>query len=444
MSSSQFMRTIELLEGMYHTPVMPSRRAGLRRIYRLLSMLEEPHKSFRSVHIAGSTGKGSTTSMASSILSASGQRTGTFRSPHLVSYTERITLDGEDIVEDAWVETFDQVWPSVERLSSNSAFDYALGRPSLIEVLFAMACVYFRRRGVPWAAIETGLGGRFDPTNTLAPDVAVITNVSLEHTQVLGPTVRAIAGEKAAIIKPGSHSVTASEDEDALDVVAVRAGHVRSPLTIVGHQVRWESSHRRLDSQIVKLSSPATSLEVSLPVGGRFQAVNAATAFAAIQSLRTRGVPIEDEAVVRGLEDVVIPGRLEVRSRNPLVIFDGAHNPAAARELAATLTELMCRRPIRLVFAAMADKDIEKMVAALAPIAKVVYVTQVPGTDRAAAPEVLANAFYVACVHTEVVPDADEALKRACQDAEGGDAIVVAGSMYLVGWLRNRVKAGSV
>ncbi len=192
MKAFSFDETIECLEGLYHQRIVASERAGLERARTLLSALDNPERAFRSVHVAGTSGKGSTTIMLASILRAAGFTTGCFSSPHLQSYRERIVVDGEPISEDDWVRIFSRVWPIVETMRGNSLPGYSVGRPALFEVLFAMMTYYFRERAVEWAAVEAGLGGRLDATNVLSSDVAIITNISVDHTAILWRTVESI------------------------------------------------------------------------------------------------------------------------------------------------------------------------------------------------------------------------------------------------------------
>jgi len=250
-----FEDSIQLLEALYRKPLVPARLAGLRRTYTLLNLLDNPHRGIRTIHVSGTAGKGSTTTMVGSILTAAGFQTGLFRSPHLRHYPERIAVGEDEINEGDWLRLFQQVWPLVEMLAQNEPAEYRLGRPSLFEVLFAMSSLYFRECQVEWAVVEAGIGGRFDPTNALAPDVAVITNVSLEHTRILGPTVAAIAGEKAAIIKPGGASVTAARDPEALEVIQSRARLVGSPLTIVGRDLQVHRRDAALTHQAVSFEA---------------------------------------------------------------------------------------------------------------------------------------------------------------------------------------------
>jgi dihydrofolate synthase/folylpolyglutamate synthase len=436
MSGHTYQESIRLLEALYRTPLLAARSVGLRRTYKLLDLLDNPHRGLRTIHVAGTAGKGSTTTMIGSILSSAGFRTGLFRSPHLVRYPERIAVDEVEIGESEWRQVFDRVWALVERLSRNDVPEYNLGRPSLFEVLFAMCCVYFRQAGVDWAVFETGMGGRFDPTNALAPDVAVITNVSLEHTRVLGSTVSAIAGEKAAIIKPGADAMTAASAPEALAVIEVRAARVGAPLRVIGRDVQVEHRDATLSGQAVTIQEEGRTFEVNLPLAGGFQAVNAATAYAAIQALRKRGLLIADQAILAGLGAVQIPGRLQQISSDPLILLDGAHNPAGAHELAGSLAEALPGRRLHLLVAVMADKDIDQMAAQLGPIAASVVATRVPGTDRSADPDAIAEAFSRSGTDASVAMDRERALECALERAGAGDAVVVTGSMYLVGWLQ--------
>jgi dihydrofolate synthase/folylpolyglutamate synthase len=430
-ASADFRSSVAYLDDLYRTAHLPAAQVGLTRAATLLRGLGDPHRTFRSVHVAGSTGKGSTTSMIGAVLQCAGYRTGIFRSPHLESYTERITVDGRDITEAEWAGTFNQVRPVVDAMRENRMPGYDLGRPTLFEVLFAMACLYFAERGVEWAAVETGLGGRLDATNLLQSDVAAVTNISLEHTHILGATVEAIAREKAAIIKQGANAVTAAEGR-ALDVIRQRAEEVGAPLLVVGEDIRVQ--HGASGGAVV-LRYGSDDLRVMLPLAGAHQALNAAVAFGAIESLRSRGVSLPVGTVREALETVRIPGRLERFEGTQDVILDGAHSPAAAEALAAALRDLPPARTV-LVFAAMEDKDVDAMAAPLAPLVDRVVVTRVPGTGRTASLERLRGAFTRLGRQVLEAESASEALELARSLAPSGGRIVIAGSMYLVGALR--------
>jgi dihydrofolate synthase/folylpolyglutamate synthase len=321
-------------------------------------------------------------------------------------------------------------------MSENSMPGYVWGRPSLFEVLFAIMADYFARAGIEWAAVETGLGGRYDATNTLQSDVAVVTNISLEHTQVLGTTVRAIAAEKAAIIKPGAHAVTAARDPEALDVIRARCEEVGAPLLEVGADVHARVLAEDVYGQKLELSGPGQRLTVSLPLAGAFQADNAATAFAAALSLGQRSVDVPAAAIEQGLERVRVPGRFEIEGQDPLIILDGAHNPAGAERLAEDIARLLPARKVVLVVAAMRDKDLNRMAGALGPLSSFTIITRAPGTERAASGPELAEAFTRWTERTVTELNTDRAMERARQEAGTHGVIVVTGSLYLVGHIR--------
>ncbi len=432
-------RTLELLDELWSRPIVPAARVKLGRATALLQHLDNPHTSFRSVHVAGSSGKGSTTTMVGTILQQAGNRTGYFRSPHLESYTERIAIDGVDISEPEWVACFEAVWPIVCRMIDGSLPGYDAGRPSFFEVLFAMATVHFRSHGVEWAAVETGMGGRLDATNTLASEVAAITNISLEHTQVLGKTVRAIAGEKAAIIKSGSHAVTAAGG-DALDVIERRALDVGAPLMVIPRDVWFDVGDESVTgTELVLRSRHGLAITVDLPLGGRFQATNAATAVAVILALRERGVYISDADIIAAMESVRVPGRFEVMTGTPQVILDGAHNPAAAAAFRQSLDRMRLVKRVVLLFGALTDKNVEEMAAHLAPRADLVVLTTTPDTPRAFGAAGLEVHFKGH--RTLAIDDAGLALERALAETGPDDTLVVCGSLYLVGFVRARLKA---
>jgi dihydrofolate synthase/folylpolyglutamate synthase len=439
-----FDESIGLLEGLYRLPLRPTRAVGLRRAEFLLSRLGNPHGSFRTVHVTGSCGKGSTTTMIGSILEAAGFRTGYFLSPHLHSYRERVAVNGENIIRLDWERCFNRVWPSVQAMCSGDLPDYDLGRPALFEVLFAIGCLHFAETGVAWAAAEAGLGGRLDATNLLRSDVAVITNVSLEHTEVLGDTVSAVAKEKAAIIKRGGRAVTATQDPVALSVIRRRAADVDAPLLEVGKDIRVSIVGARVGRQRLIVDTPHSSMQIDLPLGGHFQALNAAAAVGAAAALRERGVGVNDDAIIAGLSTVTVPGRFEVMRRDPLIILDGAHNPAAARELRHSLLEVLHRRRLVLLFAAMADKDVAAMARELGPLAETVVVTRTPGSDRAAPASSAAEAFAPWSQAVETEDEADRALELALNILEPTSVLVVTGSLYLVGSIRHALTSSMV
>lgn len=433
---SGYQEAIEALEVLARQPVLPARTVGLARARRLLAEVGDPHRSFRAVHVTGSSGKGSTTTMIGSILEAAGFRTGYLRSPHLSSYTERIAIGSVSIPEATWARYWSRLQPVVEAMTANSIADYELGRPSFSEAIFAIAALYFRDSGVEWAALEAGLGGRYDATNVVESDVAVITTVSLEHTQVLGTTVTAIAGEKAAIIKPGCAAVTGARSPDALAVIEERSREVGARLWRVPADVSYQLRSSGLSGTEIAINLGDNDLVLRLALLGTFQAENAAVAAAASLALRDRGVLLDRSHIAIGLERARLPGRLEVVERDPLVILDGAHHPAAVRALRVALGPLLHETPVTVLFTALRDKDIAAMAREVEAMASSVILTTAPGTPRAVPPNDLAE-YFGEGARVVRVDDPAEALEVALQATRREGVLLVCGSLYLVGFVRD-------
>ncbi|MGI8968911.1 MAG: bifunctional folylpolyglutamate synthase/dihydrofolate synthase [Chloroflexota bacterium] len=444
MTDESYADTIRRLDDLYHQPLTPYGQIGLRRINYLLGQLDNPQRSFRAVHVAGSSGKGSTTTMIASVLQQAGFRTGCFRSPHLETYNERIAVNDAPISYDKWVTTFEQVWPVVERMVGDNCDGYAGGRPSWFEVMFALACIHFRAAGVEWASLETGMGGRLDATNTVQPEVAVVTTVSLEHTQILGKTIREIAGEKAAIIKSGAEAVTSVEEAEALSVIRQRARDVGAHLWEIPRDVRPCALERSLSGTFIDFHAGDARLRARLSLPGQYQWNNAAAAVAGVLALRRRGVDISDGAIVDGLETARFPGRMEVVSRNPLIVLDGAHHPAAMSALVASLDDLLPGRSLTVLFASLSDKDRSAMTVPLAGRVQRAIITRAPGTERAADPAKVARAFDGVAPEVTIIDDPAEALDEAQRLMSPGGALIVCGSLYLVGFARTRLATEEV
>jgi len=436
--SSEFQATVDWLESLTKYPLVSSELVGLRRIELLLEQVGNPHHSFRAVHIAGSSGKGSTAGMCASILSAAGYRTGYFQSPHLVDYRERMSVDGSLISKQEWITCFEHVRPSVEWLLSQSN---ELGRPALFEVLFVVAALYFQNHGVEWAILEAGLGGRLDATNAVTPAVTAITNISLEHTQVLGSTVKAIAKEKAAIIKNHLPCVTAATGP-ALEVIETRAKDQHAPLTRIGTDIDIAVRRSTLQEQAVTFYTGDREITATLHTLGDFQVRNAAVSVGIARALQRIGFRICDSAIVEGLQAIRMPGRFEVVDDAPLVILDGAHNADAMSHLADAVTTVPeLGLPIVVVLAMMADKNIDEMLAQVTRMTQSVVVVNNPGTSRSASRETLARACMDRDMHVEIAHDVEDGLFRARQVAGRDGTVLVTGSMYLVGAARTALRS---
>jgi len=436
---------IAYLERLVASPVQAAFEAGPARARLLLARAGTPQERFATLHVTGSAGKGSTATLAATILRAAGYRTGLFTSPHLRDYTERIQVDGAPIAGADWTRLLERLRPFIEEMSGDAIPGYALGRPALTEMLWTLAALYFAERAVDIAVVEVGVGGRYDPTVVNSARVGVITNVSLEHTRRLGPTVAAIAAHKAGIVKPHGILVTAVADPAALDVIVDECARQHATLWRVtpdegGGDVRYAATDAGL-----RVATPAHIYkDLRLGLLGRHQRANAACAAGAVDALGVLGVARADEDAVRlGLAETRMPGRLEWIAGDPPALLDGAHTPDAARALAVALREILPQapeaRPV-LLLGILGDKDIPAMVGALAPLAAAVVVTEPPWERRAGAAAIVAAEIrrYLPAPAVTLVPDSATALAQAQELARSrGVPLVVTGSLILVGAARS-------
>jgi dihydrofolate synthase/folylpolyglutamate synthase len=417
-----YREALDYIHSLYRFGTKP----GLERIAALLHRLGDPHKKLCWAHITGSNGKGSTAAFLASLLRAHSLRTGLYTSPYLEAFTNRMAVDGCDVTEEELVRLVEKVRPLVAEIAAS-----ALGQPTEFEVVTAMAFAYFAHAAPDWVVAEVGLGGRLDATNVIVPQVAVITNIALEHTQVLGDTVEKIAFEKAGIIKQGVPVITAAAKPEALVVLEKTAQERESTLLAVGREIIVEVTGATLGGQVFDYQSPRRKLS-KLEIGllGRHQAVNAACALAALECLP---VPFDEAAVRAGLAATRWPGRLEVFSREPLVLVDGAHNTDGVLALRRALTELLNGRKLHLVLGILADKAVEEMLSLLAPLATAGLLITMPDNSRAADPELAAElARPLAQVPVQVFRTVPAAVEAALHAVRPNEAVCVAGSLYTV------------
>ena len=404
---------------------------GLERVERLMEEIGHPERGLRGALVGGTNGKGSVVAMTVSILGAVGLRVGSMPKPHLVSYRERIAVDGRPLDEDAFAAAIERVMPAMDRVAAE------VGPPTEFEALTAAAISELARQGVDFAIVEVGLGGRLDATNVLDLGVAAITNVQLDHEAILGPTLVAIGGEKAPIIKSGDVAVTGAAGR-GLRPIRDRAAALDVPLLRAGPRQPYRAALRRTswDGIVVDALTPRRRLD-GLEIGllGRHQAQNAAVTLGVIEALAERwGVSVDDAALRRGMANARWPGRLEVLDGAAVglrrVLLDGAHNPAGAAALAQALDDLGVRRP-PIVFGAMRSKKVHDVLRALAPLDPRFVFTSVddPGAHD---PATLARVWRsIGGGPARTAPDPASALGLA-----DGDPVVVAGSLYLVGAIR--------
>ena len=399
----------------------------LRRMDELLARLGNPQLKARSVHIAGTNGKGSVAAMVASALSASGYTTGLYTSPHLNFLNERVRVDGESISDDELIALVERLKPDVEAVDQKATY----GRLTTFEFLTALAFAYFEQKGVDFQVLEVGLGGRLDATNVINAEVCIITSISLDHMDVLGDTLAEIAAEKAGIIKPGSTVVTSSQLDEAAGVIEEACRGCGAQLIRVGSDVTWKGLGFDSDRQLLRVKGSRGSYELSISLLGQHQLDNAATAVAALEVLAGKGFNISRECIIDGLGRVSWPGRLQVLSRHPLVVVDGAHNIDSARRLKQSIEQYFDYDRAILVFGASCDKDIAGIIAELLPLFDKVIVTR-SRHPRAMEPAPLVAEFARHGVKTKVVEDVPSALSRALALAGDKDLLCVAGSLFVV------------
>jgi len=394
----------------------------LRRMEELLALLGRPHRELRHVHIAGTKGKGSTAAMIASALTASGVRTGLYTSPHLFSIRERLRLDGRPISCEELALLVGRVKPLLERHPSRFGFR------TTFEVLTALAFLYFREKGAEWSVVEVGLGGRLDATNVIRPEVAVITSISLDHTDVLGATLDRIAAEKAGIIKPACPVIVSPQPPEALEVILRRCRETGSRAILVGRDITWEDLGGDLKGQRLRVYGLRGAYELFLPLLGEFQQENAAAAVAALEQIDHPG--ITPESIAQGLSRTSWEGRLQVLRERPAVVADGAHNAYSARRLRESLGRLFRFRKVFLIMGASLDKDIAGMARELAPLNPEV-IAAASRHPRALPPKRLAAEWSRLGFAPLTMPDLPSALDTALSRAGPEDLILVTGSLFL-------------
>ena len=397
---------------------------GLDNIRRLMDELGNPHTSFCSIHVAGTNGKGSTSAMIESLVRTAGVTTGLFTSPHLVSFTERIRVNGKEISEAEVVSLADEVQRVAEHIPGFL--------PTFFEVTTAIAFLHFRKMHVAWAVVEVGMGGRLDATNILMPEVSVITAIDIDHSDFLGSTLREIAGEKAGIIKQGTPVITALQHSDAAEVLELRAEKCGSDLVSYGRDFSADITADELVGIRINYHGAKEYSDLSLQLAGRHQALNAALAVRTIEEVMKKYPGIHCD-VRQGLRDARWPGRLEFVKNHPPVLIDGAHNPQAAVVLAEYLGKALdLYSRIVLIMGIMNDKDREGIMKPLLPLASEIIFTA-PGYGRAASPETLAAEARGLGYFAQTALTVSDALHLAEQLYSQGDLIVVTGSFYTIG-----------
>lgn len=408
-------------------------RCSLDEIRKAMDALGKPNIKLKSIHVAGTNGKGSVAAICASILKAAGLKFGLFVSPHLIDLRERITINGQEIPEDRLSELTLETKKTLEEESKPRI------ELTYFEFLAAIGFSYFVEQGVSSVIAETGLGGRFDATNVLQSDVAVITQIGLDHVEQLGPTISSIASEKAGIIKKGSDVVSSAGHSDAFRVVRERAYNLNCSIMELGKDFEFKNVSADIHGTKFDYQGTRILRRVRTNLLGSHQAENAATAIAACDVFaRKEGFEITDEHILTGLQNVNWPGRLEIVSRNPLMILDCGHNPSAARRTLESLDELRIK-PGTVVFSASRDKDFQSVASLVFPKADRLVLTRY-NSPRALEPEKLAELPEARNKQIVITKKVSEAIEKARAITRRNETILVIGSIFLIGdalsWLR--------
>ena len=403
---------------------------GLATIKSILNDLGNPQNRFRSIHVAGTNGKGSVAAALSSILQESGYRVGLYTSPHLVRFNERICINNRQISDDAVVKSYH----AVQKAHRGKR------QPTFFELTTAMAFYEFGRQAVDWTVIETGMGGRLDATNIIHPAVSIITNISMEHREYLGNSLAQITREKAGIIKRATPVVTAIRQRDAKSVIQQIAAKKSAPLYILGQNFK---ARRLRSGGFTYYGIENTWHHMQSALLGNYQVENAALAIAACELLNKDKAVISENNIRNGLIRTRWPGRLEIVSDHPMIILDGAHNLIAARKLAQFLGNNLAHRPITLVVGILNDKPFKAMLKSLLPVCSRLFITQAK-IDRALDTQQLFDVVKNKISDVRMISDVARAVEQAVATADSNEVVCIAGSLYVVGEAKAAIEKGLI
>jgi dihydrofolate synthase/folylpolyglutamate synthase len=410
---------------------------GLERITLLLEQLGNPHQELKVIHVAGTNGKGSVCKYISSILQKAGYTVGLYLSPHVERFSERIVVNNQEISKKDFACLVSQVRPFVDAMKKQN------NTPTFFEIVTALAFLHFKNCTVDYAVVEVGLGGRFDATNVVNPLVSVITNISLEHTDILGKDIASIASEKAGIIKDHVPVVSAAVHDARVTIEQV-AKQRNTPVTWIDQPMWKRKTHQGREQEFL-IHGSFKDYSVKTLMLGQHQGENIALAIAVVEQLQMGGVYLTDSDIQDGITTASHPGRMEIVSENPLILLDGAHNPAGMSMLVKTIREDFSDYRLVLVLGVLKDKDLKTMVSTIVPISDEVIVTK-SGNPRAADPQMLKEMITGSDANKNVVVEDSipRAIDYAKHIAKQKDLICVTGSLFTVGEARGYILLGKI
>src|SRR3990167_862994 len=406
-------------------------KLGLENISLTLNLLQNPHQKFKSIHIAGTNGKGSTAAMTASILQHAGYKTALYTSPHLQDFRERIMINRVMIPEGDVVELTEIIRSRIYNHSELSL--------TFFEFTTAMAFLYFAKEKVDFAVIEVGMGGRLDATNVLNPVVSIITEIDIEHTEHLGEDIKSIAKEKGGIIKEKGTVILSSRKPDVIEIIESICKDKNAKLYRIGRDFGIRNEECGIRSSKFEFHNPKSAIHnFEIPLLGKYQIINASIAIKASLIIKESGFKIDESNIRDGLKKVQWNGRLEIVSENPIIILDGAHNPAAAKALSEELKKFWNAEygirvnQLMLIIVILKDKDYKGIISFLAPIADYIIITK-PKTDRGRIAEDLKTESLKYKKDVEIIEDISEAISKAKSYIKSNDIICITGSFFTIG-----------
>jgi len=414
-------------------------KLGLENVKLLLFLLGNPHRKMKIIHVAGTNGKGSTSSLISSILQSDGYKVGLYTSPHLVDFTERFKINNKQIDRKKVSELLERIKPSIDKVANTPSY----GHPTFFEVITSLAFLYFFEEQIDFLVLEVGLGGRLDATNICEPLISVITHVDYDHMDKLGNSLKEIAKEKGGIIKAGGIVISSTQYNEVYKEIKKIAKEKKSLIYSTGKEINYKIVKSDTKGVIFDLKGIYHNYKnLHTPLLGRHQADNAATAITTVEALKNKGINISEKAIRDGLEKVKWTGRLEIIQFKPTLVLDGAHNPSGVKVARDALKEIFSYQRLILVLAIFADKDYKKMIQVLAPDADLIIATKAKN-PRAASPQAIAKeaAQYMSKDKIIVTEDIPQAINCALSNSNEDDLICIIGSLYTVGEAKKYFKS---
>lgn len=407
---------------------------NLDRMRHFMRVLGDPQNAYKTVHVAGTKGKGSISAMLASALNRAGYQIGFYSSPHMIDYTERIQVGNYPIPRGDFVDVLNELYPVIQEIYGLTTF----------EITTAVAFQYFKHQHIDIGVIEVGLGGRLDATNIIQPQVSVIASISLDHTAILGNTLEAIAAEKAGIIKPDIPVVISPQQPSVRAVFEEIAKERHAYFIPTGDLLSFEERHTDLERQEFDIRYPngflspgndQEKLHITLPLLGLHQMLNAGTAFCTLKVLSEQGIKVSDRDIIEGFKQVFWPGRFEILQKNPYLIIDAAHNLESSSRLVDTLEELFPDQKVTWIFGASEDKDISGMLGNFSKIASQIILTRSTHPRAADPVQMEENNISLGC-DTIIIEDIQNALEYALNNAQSGDVIIASGSIFIAAAVR--------